>query len=60
MANSGLIPGRVFGTVISLVPAKKGGFRDMVAPTDEGNPYTGAVKFNGMVSGDKFMWQISL
>ena len=56
----GLIPERLFGTVILLVPTKKRGFGDMVTPTDKGNANTGAVKFNGMVSGDKFMWQISL
>ena len=56
-AACGLILEKFFGTALLLAPAKERGLGDMVALADKGNAYTGAVKFDSVVSGDKFMWQ---
>lgn len=45
-----------FGTIKFFVPAKEGGFRDMMATAEKGNTYVGAVKFNSMVFCVKLMW----
>ena len=60
MGPVGFVTEGFFCAVIPLIPTHEGGFRDMIASTDKGNADAGAVKFNGMVSGIKFMWQISL
>ena len=60
MGSVGFVAEGFFCTVILLIPVHEGGFRDMIASADKGNADAGAVKFNGMVSGVKFMWQISL
>ena len=49
-----------FCAVIPLIPTHERGFRDMIASADKGNADSGAVKFNSMISGVKFMWQILL